>query len=166
MGGTAHCLSTFLPSFHLSSLEMIGFKRHFSKYGDMYADWDTVNQWSSTNFGKHYVLRVHCCITSIWLTWLESLLSFREQLLALWRPMTWLQKLEVSNERKGKIVAQTFPVFTIKALQWLRRWVLLPKCPDWHQVKSIAPMLRPKYLGSVFRETWQFLYFIVSSCVS
>ena len=43
MGRTAHCLSTFLPSFHLSSLELIGFKRHFPKYGDMYADWDTVN---------------------------------------------------------------------------------------------------------------------------
>ena len=29
--------------FILEALEMIGFKRHLPKYGDMYADWDPVN---------------------------------------------------------------------------------------------------------------------------
>ena len=56
-----------------------------------------------------------------------------------------------------------FPVFAIKAFQWLRRWVLLPKCPDWHQDNSIAPMLRPKLLERISKETWQFLYLIILS---
>lgn len=59
-------------------------------------------------------------------------------------------------------MAQTFPVFTIKAFQWLRRCVvLLPKRPDWHQDNFIAPMLRPKLLESISKETWQFLYSIM-----
>ena len=72
---------------------MIGFKHHLPKYDDMCADWDPANR----NEAQHILASitsfefiVNCYLrqcTSILLTWLESLLSFREQLLTLWRPM-------------------------------------------------------------------------------
>ena len=122
MGRTAHCLSTFLPSFcfHRRASQNDWFQTPPSQVW-WYVCWlgSSESQWSSTNFGKHYVFRVHCRIYD------------------------------------------NVSVFTIKAFQWLRRWVLLPKCPDWHQDNSIAPMLRPKLLERISKEMCQFLYLII-----
>ena len=111
---------------------MIGFKRHIPKYGDMYADWDPAN--------RNEAQQILASITSfefivVFMTMYQYVAHLAEITVKLQIATVDIvedhdKKLEVSTERKGKIVAQTFAVFTIKAFQWLRRWVLLPKCPD------------------------------------
>ena len=156
--------------FIVEALEMIGFKRHLPKYSEMYADWNPAN--------RNEAQQILASISSF--EFIVVLMTLYQYLAHLAGITVKLQRAIVDTVEAHDMITEVrsfcrkeredcgtnFPVFAIKAFQWLRRWVLLPKRPDWHQDNCIAPMLRPKLLESISKETWQFLYSIILSCVS
>ena len=117
-------------AFIVDALEMIGFKRHLLKYGDMYADWDPESRNEAQQILARFTSFEFIVVLMIMYQYLAHLTGITAKLQRATVDIVEAHDMitEVGS-RKGKIVAQTFPVFTIKAFQWLR-CVLLPKCPD------------------------------------
>ena len=108
-------------AFIVDALEMIGFKRHLLKYGDIYADWDPESRNEAQQILARFTSFEFIVVFMIMYQYLAHLTGITAKLQRATVDIVEAHDMitEVGS-RKGKIVAQTFPVFTIKAFQWLR----------------------------------------------
>ena len=120
--------------FIVGALEMIGFKRHLPKYSEMYADWNPAN--------RNEAQQILASISSfefivVFMTLYQYLAHLAGITVKLQRAIVdtleahaMITEVRSFCRKEREDCGTNFPVFAIKAFQWLRRWVLLPKCPD------------------------------------
>ena len=114
---------------------MIGFKRHLPKYSEMYADWNPANRNEAQQILQAF--RPSSSLSYVFMTLYQYLAHLAGITVKLQRAIVdtleahaMITEVRSFCRKEREDCGTNFPVFAIKAFQWLRRWVLLPKCPD------------------------------------
>ena len=156
--------------FIVEDLEMIGFKRHLPKYGDMYADWDPAN--------RNEAQQMLASITSF--EFIVVFMTMYQYLAHLAGITVKLQTATVDFVEAHEMITEVGSFYqkeredcgtnfsriynqSVSMAEKVGTAAEMPRLTSRQQHRSNA---EAQLLESISKETWQFLYLIIVSCVS
>ena len=128
--------------FIVQALELIGYRRHLDKYGDTYADWDTVNRTeaqqilaSITTFA--FIVSFTCLYQ--YLSHLAGItVKLQKRSLDIIDAHSLIAEVTQHMKVGGRMWTSVSSRSTSKVSEWLKVSTLLQKCPGLQVVNSTA----------------------------